>query len=106
MLAGAVFALVGFLSVTGVKRSGRPTEYLYGGSVPKTWIWWTVLAALLAGAYILAATGQLIDDPKATNVGALGAAIGFAGLIVVGLSSELARGSQGIGWSSSRRRRL
>jgi hypothetical protein len=40
---------------------------------------------MLASLYVLAAIGQLIDDPKATNVGALGIMLGFAGLIVGGL---------------------
>lgn len=85
VLAGAAVAAVGLLAVVSTKRSGRQTEYLYGGAAPRTWIWWTVLAALLAGTYVLAGVGQLIDDPKATNVGALGIMIAFAGLIVVGL---------------------
>lgn len=84
VLAGAA-AAVGLLAFVSAKRRGLPTEYLYGGTAPKTWTWWTVLAALLAGTYVLAAVGQLIDDPKATNVGALGIMIGFAGLIAVGL---------------------
>jgi hypothetical protein len=85
LLVGAVVAFVGLLAVLSAKRSGRPTEYLYGGSAPRTWTWWTVLAVLLAAVYVLAAVGQLIDDPKATNVGALGIMIGFAGVIAVGL---------------------
>lgn len=85
LLAVAAVAFFGLLSVVAAKRSGRPTEYLYGGTAPRTWTWWTVLATLLAGTYVVAATGQLIDDPKATNVGALGIMIGFAALIAVGL---------------------
>ncbi|MGH2757732.1 MAG: hypothetical protein ACRDI3_08090 [Actinomycetota bacterium] len=85
LLLGAAVAFVGLLAVMAAKRSDRPTEYLYGGLAPKTWRWWTVLAALLAVTYVLAAVGQLIEDPKATNVGALGIMIGFAGLIFVGL---------------------
>jgi hypothetical protein len=85
LLVGALVALAGFLTVLSARRSGRPTEYLYGGRAPRTWTWWTVLAALLAGAYVVAATGQLIDEPKGTNAGALGIAIAFAGLILVGL---------------------
>jgi hypothetical protein len=85
LLAVAAVAFVGFLVVVSSKRSDRPTEYLYAGAAPKTWTWWTVLAVLLAGAYVVAAVGQLIETPKATNVGALGIAIGFAGLIGMGL---------------------
>lgn len=85
VLLGGVIAAVGLVAVASAKRSGRPTEYLYGGSAPRAWTWWTVLAALLAGTYVLAAVGQLIDDPKATNVGALAIMTGFAALIVVGL---------------------
>lgn len=68
------------------KRSGRPAEFSYGGVAPKTWIWWTVLAALLGLTYLLAAAGQLISEPKGTNVGALAIAIGFAALIGGGLT--------------------
>lgn len=86
LLAGAaVVVAVGLLAVLSAKRSGRPTEYLYGGSTPRIWTWWTVLAALLATTYVLAAIGQLINDPKPTNVGALAIITGFAGLIVAGL---------------------
>lgn len=85
LLLAAAVAVIGLLAVASAKRSGRPSEYLYGGTAPRTWTWWTVLAALLAGTYVLAAIGQLIDDPKATNVGALGIMIGFAGLIGFGL---------------------
>ena len=84
VVAGAV-VLVAILAVMAAKRSDRPTEFLYGGSIPRFWTWWTVLAMLLGAVYLLGATGQLIDDPKATNVGALGFAIGFAALIGVGL---------------------
>ncbi|HYI46682.1 MAG TPA: hypothetical protein VE174_14585 [Actinomycetota bacterium] len=85
LLAAGTVALVGFLLVVSSKRGDRPTEYLYAGHGPKTWTWWTVLAALLATVYVVAATGQLIETPKATNIGALGIAIGFAGLIAMGL---------------------
>lgn len=82
---GSFVALLALLSLWSAKRSGRPTEFTYGGSRPKTWRWWTVLAALLAATYVVGATGQLISDPKGTNVGALAIAIGFAGLIAGGL---------------------
>lgn len=84
LIAGAV-ALVGALIGLSHKAADRPTEYLYGGTAPKPWKWWTVLAMLLAVVYVLAAIGQLIDDPKATNVGALAIMLGFAGMIVFGL---------------------
>ena len=77
---------VGLLVVLSRKASDRPTEYLYyGGGTPKALTWWTLLALLLAAVYVLAAVAQLIDDPKATNVGALGIMIGFSALILGGL---------------------
>jgi len=85
LLAGATVVAVGVFAVVSVKRSGRSTEYLYGGSTPRAWTWWTVLAALLATTYVLAGIGQLINDPKATNVVALALLTAFAGLIVAGL---------------------
>jgi hypothetical protein len=84
LLAGTV-AFFGLLAFAATKRGDRPTKYLYGGATPRTWTWWTILASLLGGAYVLAAAGQLIDDPKATNVGALAIMLGFAGVIAVGL---------------------
>lgn len=77
-----IFALFGLWSA---KRNDRPAEFSYGGTAPKAWKWWTVLAALLAVTYVVAAAGQLIADPKATNVGALGIMTGFATLIAGGL---------------------
>jgi hypothetical protein len=85
VLLGAVVGFFGLLAVVSTKRGERPTEYLYGGGVPKAWTWWTVLAVLLAATYVVTATGQLIDTPKATNVGALAIMSGFAGLIAWGL---------------------
>ena len=85
LLLVAAVAVVGLLTLASVKGSDRPTEYLYGGATPRPWTWWTVLAMLLAVVYVLAAIGQLIEDPKGTNVGALGIALGFAGLIFIGL---------------------
>jgi hypothetical protein len=83
--AGIFVALPALISLRASKRSGRSTEFSYGGSRPKTWTWWTVPAALLAASYLVAATGQLISDPKGTNVGALAIAVGFAALIAGGL---------------------
>jgi hypothetical protein len=85
VLASAAVALIGFIVVVSSTRSDRPTEYLDGGTAPKTWTWWTVLAAFLAGSYVVLAAGQLIETPKGTNLGALGIAIGFAALIGMGL---------------------
>lgn len=76
---------LGLLVVLSRKAGERPTEYLYGGGTPKALKWWTVLAILLAAVYVLAAAAQLINDPKPTNVGALGIMTGFAALIVGGL---------------------
>ncbi|MGH3118031.1 MAG: hypothetical protein ACRDQ2_13130 [Gaiellales bacterium] len=85
MMVGAVLAMVSFFAIMLSKKNGLPTEYFFGGSAPKQWTWWTGLAALLGGLYVLFAVGQLIDDPKATNVGALGIMSGFAGMIFFGL---------------------
>jgi len=85
LLAGATVVALGLLAVLSAKRAGRPTEYLYGGSTPRAWTWWTVLATLLATTYVLAGIGQLINDPKPTHLGALAIITGFAGLIVAGL---------------------
>lgn len=82
---GLVLGLSGFLSLWAAKRNGTSTEFSYGLSDPKAWTWWTVLAALLAVTYVVAAAGQLISDPKGTNVGALAIMTGFAGLIAGGL---------------------
>jgi hypothetical protein len=84
-LAAGLVVVVGLMAVTSARREDRPTEYVYRDGAPKRWTWWTVLATMLASLYVLAAIGQLIDDPKATNVGALGIMLGFAGLIVGGL---------------------
>jgi len=84
LMVGGVL-MVGLFGVLASKRDGRPTEYLYGGATPKLWTWWTILAAVLGAVYVIMATGQLIEDPKATNVGALGIMIGFASLIALGL---------------------
>lgn len=85
LLVGALFCVASLASFVALRRSGRPTEFLYGGVAPAGWKWWTVLAALLATAYVLAGVGQLIDVPKATNVGALGIFTAFAAMIVLGL---------------------
>ena len=85
LLAVAAVAAVGLFAVVSAKRSERPAEYLYGGSAPRAWTWWTVLAALLATTYVVAGIGQLINDPKPTNVGALAILTGVAGLIGAGL---------------------
>jgi len=85
VLAGCAVLVVAMLVFAFSKRDDRPTEYLYRGTTPKLWTWWTVLAASLAVVYVLAAVGQLISDPKATNVGALAIMSGFAALIAVGL---------------------
>jgi hypothetical protein len=97
LLVTLAVTTVGLLAVLSRKASDRPTEYRYYGGTPKALKWWTVLALLLAAVYVLAAVGQLIDDPKATNVGALGIMIGFSGLIVGGLRLR-ARSKIGGNW--------
>jgi hypothetical protein len=87
ILGTGLFALMlGSLSLWSAKRNGRPSEFSYGDEAPKLWKWWTVLAAALGTSYVVAATGQLISDPKGTNLGALGIALGFAALIAGGLA--------------------
>lgn len=85
VLAGISVVAIGSLVLIARGQKQHSTEYLYGGGSPKPWIWWTALAALLATVYVVAATGQVISDPKPTNFGALGIMLGFAGLIVFGL---------------------
>lgn len=85
VLAGISVVAIGSLVLISRGHKERSTEYLYGGGSPKPWIWWTALAALLATVYVVAATGQVISDPKPTNFGALGIMLGFAGLIMFGL---------------------
>lgn len=84
VMTGAV-ALVGIVAFGSTRRSGRSSEHVYGVPAPKTWTWWTVLAAGLAAVYMVAAVGQLIDEPKADHVGALAIMAGFAALIAIGL---------------------
>ena len=67
-------------------KNARPTEFTYGGAAPKRWTWWTSLATVLATVYSLAGIGQLIDDPKGTNVGAMFIMFGFSALIFGGLA--------------------
>jgi hypothetical protein len=85
LLMVGVLLMVGLLGGLASRRDDRPTEYLYGGTTPKLWTWWTILAAVLGAVYVVMATGQLIADPKGTNVGALGIMMGFAALIALGL---------------------
>ena len=87
LVIGIVFVVAIAAFVATARRGARSTEYvLREGPAPKRWTWWTVLATALAGLYVLAGIGQLIDDPKATNVGALFVIICFAGFIVGGLA--------------------
>jgi hypothetical protein len=83
---GLFAGILAALSFWSAKRNGRPSEFSYGGVTPKLWKWWTVLAVVLGALYVVAATAQLISDPKGTNVGALGIALGFAALIAGGLA--------------------
>lgn len=85
-LAVGLFVMVpAMVSLRAARRAGRPTEYAYAGAGPKAWTWWTVLAAVLAALYVAGAATQLITNPKATNLGAMGIALGFAALIASGL---------------------
>ena len=83
---GSLSGILALLSFWSAKRNGRPSEFSYGDVPPKLWKWWTVLAVVLGALYVIAATGQLIADPKGTNVGALGIALAFAALIACGLA--------------------
>ena len=82
---GLFIGLMALLSFWANRRAGRSTEFAYATATPARWKWWTILAAFLAVTYVLAAVGQLIDDPKGTNVGAVGIALGFSSLIGLGL---------------------
>jgi hypothetical protein len=87
LLGSGLFAvIIALLSYWSGKRNGRPSEFSYGDVTPKLWKWWTVMAAALGTLYVVAATAQLISDPKGTNVGALGIAVAFAALIAGGLA--------------------
>ena len=83
---GLFAVILGLLSFWSAKRNGRSSEFSYGDTAPQTWKWWTVLAAALGVLYVVAATAQVISDPKGTNVGALGIALAFAALIAGGLA--------------------
>ena len=83
---GLVLAAAGFISMWAAKKNGKGAEFSYRLDAPKKWTWWTILAVVLAVAYVVAATGQLIETPKGTNVGALGVAVGFAFFIALGLT--------------------
>jgi hypothetical protein len=77
--------LLAILLAVSARRTERPSEFSYDAIAPKSWTWWTVLAVALGAVYVIPATAQLIQHPKGTNVGALGAACAFAGLIGLGL---------------------
>ncbi len=82
---GVIIAVFVSLSLWMMTRSRRGAEFSYGSEAPKTWNWWTVLTGILATTYVVAGTGQLIDETKATNVGALCIAVFFAALMAGGL---------------------
>ena len=84
---GLFAGLLSGLSLWSARRNGHPAEftYSYGDARPQWWTWWTVLAMLLGVAYVVGAVLQLIADFKGTNIGAVGIALAFAGLIFGGL---------------------
>ena len=76
---------VAFLGLWSADLSSRRVQSTDTDVGPKRWTWWTMLAAAMAGLYVLAAGAQMLNDPKATNVGAFALMMGFAGVVVLGL---------------------
>lgn len=96
LLFGAGVGLVAFLGLWSADLDSRSDHSFTTEVGPKRWTWWTVLAGGLAVAYVIAAAGQMLSDPKPTNVGAFALMVGFAGVVVLGLA--LRSRSQGIGY--------
>ena len=87
---------VAFLGLWSADLGSRPRAEPTGTDVgPKRWTWWTILATVMAGLYVVAAAAQMLSDPKATNIGAFALMAGFAA--VIGLVLALRSRSQGIG---------
>lgn len=95
MLLGVNVGLVAFLGLWSADLGSR-RDHSATDVGPNRWTWWTLLAAGMAGVYVVAAAAQMLNDPKPTNVGAFALMIGFAGLIALGLA--LRSRSQGIGY--------
>ncbi len=76
---GLVYASAALLAA----RGGRGAEYDYGA---RRFRWWWVPAALVGAFEALFGIGQLIDDPKLTNLFALIAIGGFAALVFGGMA--------------------
>jgi hypothetical protein len=86
LTALSIFAALGILfaviAVVG-RKTGHGAEHDYAG---RKFRWWWVPAALIGAFEGLFAVGQLIDDPKLTNVVALGIIGGFAALVFFGMA--------------------
>ncbi len=79
-LAG-IGMVYGLASLVGRSRVGA--EYDYNG---RRFRWWWVPAALAGAVELLIGVGQMIDDPKPENAGALAIMLGFAGLVFGGMA--------------------
>lgn len=96
LLFGVSVGFVAFLGLWSADLGSRRDHSVTSDVGPKRWTWWTVLAGGLAGAYVIAAGAQMLNDPKPTNAGAFALMVGFAGVIALGLA--LRSRSQGIGY--------
>lgn len=96
LLFGYGVGFVAFLGLWSADLDSRRDHSVTTDVGPKRWTWWTVLAAAMAAAYVIAAAVQMLGDPKATNIGAFALMVGFAGLIALGLN--LRSRSLGIGY--------
>lgn len=76
-----LIGVLGLLGIaTAVSRAGAERTYAAGGRR-----WWWVPAGLLGAFEVVMGVGQLIDDPKSANLGALVMFLLFAGLIFGGM---------------------
>ena len=96
LLFGYGVGFVAFLGLWSADLESRRDHSVTTDVGPKRWTWWTVLAGGLAVAYVIAAAGQMLSDPKPTNLGAFVLMVGFAGVIALGLA--LRSRSHGIGY--------
>jgi hypothetical protein len=84
IVIGVQLAIVGALFGLGalVGRRVRGAEYDYA---VRRFRWWWVPAGLLGGAEVVMSIGQLIREPKGTNVFAMFLLCGFAALVFSGM---------------------
>lgn len=95
LLFGYGVGFVAFLGLWSADLGTRRDHSVARDADSKRWTWWTVLATGMAGVYVIAAAAQMLNDPRATNVGAFALMVIFAGVIALGLA--LRSRSQGVG---------